>query len=61
LPAAGRLADAFISNENARMCALEGLSLAAFWQRLLGFFIDLLLAALLWIPQELALRRYLLH
>jgi hypothetical protein len=44
------------------MCALEGLPLAAaFWQRLLGFFIDLLLAVLLWIPLERALRRYLLR
>ena len=43
------------------MLALEGLPLAAFWQRLLGFFADLLLAVLLWIPLEFSLRRYLLH
>jgi hypothetical protein len=43
------------------MLALEGLPLAAFWQRLLGFFIDLFLAVLVWIPLEFSLRCYLLH
>jgi uncharacterized RDD family membrane protein YckC len=51
----------FHMHETARMQALEGLALAAFWQRLLGFLIDLLLAVLVWIPLELSVRRYLLH
>ena len=51
----------FHMHETSRMLALEGLPLAAFWQRLLGFFADLLLAVLLWIPLEFSLRRYLLH
>jgi uncharacterized RDD family membrane protein YckC len=51
----------FHMHETARMCALEGLPLAVFWQRLLGFSIDLLLAVLLWIPLEFSWRRYLLH
>jgi len=61
----GRMKDAlphcFHAHESARMLALEGLPLAAFWQRVLGFFIDLFLALMLWIPLEFFLRRYLLH
>lgn len=41
--------------------ALEGLPLAAFWQRALGYWIDLLLAVLLWVPVEFAWRRFILH
>ncbi len=51
----------FHMHETARMLALEGLPLATFWQRLLGYSIDLLLALLIWIPLEFSLRRYLLH
>jgi uncharacterized RDD family membrane protein YckC len=51
----------FHMHETARMHALEGLPLAAFWQRLFGFSIDLLVAVLVWIPVEFSLRRYLLH
>jgi len=43
------------------MHALEGLPLATFWQRALGFLIDFLLALLVWIPLEYCWRRFLLH
>jgi uncharacterized RDD family membrane protein YckC len=48
-------------HETARTLALEGLPLAAFWQRALGYFVDLSLALVLWVPLEFSLRRYLLH
>ena len=51
----------FQMHETARMQALEGLPLATFGQRLLGYFVDLLLALLFWAPLEFAFRRYLLH
>jgi len=51
----------FHMHETARMHALEGLPLATFWQRLLGYSIDVLLAVLIWIPIEYSVRRYLLH
>ncbi len=51
----------FHAHENGRMIALEGLPLASFWQRLLGYFLDLLLVLALWAPLEFARRRYLLH
>jgi len=40
---------------------LDGTALAMFWQRVLGYFIDLLLAVAVWAPMEIAWRRYLLH
>ena len=43
------------------MHALEGLPLATFWQRTLGFLIDLFLAVLVWIALEYCWRRYLRH
>jgi uncharacterized RDD family membrane protein YckC len=43
------------------MAELNGLPLAAFWQRVLGYFVDLLLAVVLWFPLEFAWRRYVLH
>lgn len=48
-------------HETARMHALEGLPLATFWQRVLGYAADLVLALLVWAPLEFSLRRYLLH
>lgn len=51
----------FHMHETARTHALEGLPLAAFWQRLLGFFLDLVLAVLVWFPFEFSVRHYLLH
>ncbi len=43
------------------MHELEGLPLASFWQRLLGYFVDVTLAVIVWAPLEIAWRRYLLH
>jgi uncharacterized RDD family membrane protein YckC len=43
------------------MEALEGVPLATFWQRLLGYAIDIFLAIVLWAPLEAAWRYYVLH
>jgi hypothetical protein len=51
----------FQTHESPRAHALNGLPLATFWQRLLGYFVDLLLAVLVWFPLEFLVRRYLLH
>ena len=51
----------FHMHETARRHALEGLPLAAFWQRALGFSVDLIFALLVWVPLEFSIRRYLLH
>ena len=47
--------------ETARLHELEGLPLATFGQRLLGYAIDLVLAVLLWAPAEACWRIFLLH
>jgi len=51
----------FQIHENPHATALEGLSLATFWQRALGYWIDVLLAVVLWAPVELGWRRFVLH
>lgn len=51
----------FHAHESARMVALNGLPLATFWQRVLGYFVDVTLAVLVWVPLEFAWRRYVLH
>jgi uncharacterized RDD family membrane protein YckC len=51
----------FHMHETERVLGLEGLPLAAFWQRALGYFVDLAIAVVLWVPLEFAVRRYLLH
>ena len=51
----------FHSHESTRLHALEGLPLAAFWQRFLGYAIDLLLAVAVWAPLEYSWRHYVLH
>jgi hypothetical protein len=43
------------------MEGLDGLLLATFWQRALGYFVDMCLAVTVWVPLEFAWRRYLLH
>ncbi len=43
------------------MHALNGVPLATFWQRVLGYFVDLLLAVAIWAPLEFAWRRYVFH
>jgi uncharacterized RDD family membrane protein YckC len=51
----------FHAHETSRMESLDRLPLAAFWQRLLGYFIDLTLAIVVWVPLEYSWRHYLLH
>jgi uncharacterized RDD family membrane protein YckC len=51
----------FQVHENPHATELQGLPLATFWQRALGYFIDVLLAVLLWVPVEFAWRRFVLH
>jgi uncharacterized RDD family membrane protein YckC len=51
----------FQAHESERLASLNGLPLATFWQRFLGYFVDVMLAVLVWFPIEFAWRRYLLH
>ncbi|MGA3045955.1 MAG: RDD family protein [Terracidiphilus sp.] len=51
----------FHAHVGSRADALNGLPLATFWQRLLGFLIDLLIAVILWSPLEFSWRYFLLH
>ncbi|MGO9862589.1 MAG: RDD family protein [Terriglobales bacterium] len=51
----------FTSHETPRVNALDGLPLATFWQRALGYWIDVFLCVLLWVPSEWAWRRFVLH
>jgi len=51
----------FHAHETARVDSLNGLPLARFWQRALGFFLDTCIAVVLWVPLEFSVRRYLLH
>ena len=41
--------------------SLNGILLAAFWQRLLGYCVDLLAVVIIWFPVEFAWRHLLLH
>jgi len=51
----------FHAHETARVDALDGVPLATFWQRALGYFIDLAVAVVLWVPLEFSWRRIVLH
>ena len=51
----------FHAPENARLHELEGIPLAAFWQRLTGYVIDVIIAVALWFPLEIAWRMYVEH
>ncbi len=51
----------FHSHQSARMEALNGLPLAMFWQRLLGYWIDLIIAVVIWGPAEVGVRRFVFH
>ena len=51
----------FSSHDNPRVNTLEGLPLATFWQRALGYWIDVLFAVVLWAPAEFGWRRFVLH
>ena len=51
----------FQAHESPRMQQLDGVLLATFWQRLLGYLIDMALAVLIWAPMEIAWRVLVLH
>jgi uncharacterized RDD family membrane protein YckC len=51
----------FEAHGGARLHALNGVPLAAYWQRALGYFIDLIIAIVIWFPIEVLWRRYVLH
>jgi uncharacterized RDD family membrane protein YckC len=51
----------FHAHETARADQLDGVPLAAFWQRVLGYFVDLMVAVVLWFPIEAGWRLYVLH
>jgi uncharacterized RDD family membrane protein YckC len=51
----------FTAHETPRKAALEEVPLATFWQRLLGYLLDLLIAVVLWFPIEFAWRHFVLH
>jgi hypothetical protein len=51
----------FHAHESTQAQALEGVLLATFGQRMLGYFIDVILAVALWAPLEFAWRHYVLH
>ncbi len=51
----------FHAMETAREHLLAGTLLASFWQRLLGYFVDLLIAVVLWFPVEWSWKFYVLH
>lgn len=51
----------FHAHETPRFKELDGLPLATFWQRLLGYFVDLILAVILWAPFEILWRMKVLH
>ena len=51
----------FHAHETTRMLTLEGLRLATFWQRILGYVIDLWVAIILWWPVVFCWNRYVLH
>lgn len=51
----------FSAHESPRAHQLDGLPLATFWQRLLGYAIDLVLAIVIWAPLEVGWRILVLH
>ena len=51
----------FHVHESPHQLALDGRLLATFWQRVLGYVIDLVIAVFIWFPLEIAWRRFLLH
>jgi uncharacterized RDD family membrane protein YckC len=51
----------FQAHETHRMDELDGLPLATFWQRILGFEIDTLFAVLLWASATVGWRHFGLH
>lgn len=57
----GKAMRRFHAHETARAEALNGLPLAAPWQRFVGFYSDLILAVAVWGPWEFAWRKFIFH
>ncbi len=51
----------FHAHVGERAGSLNGVLLATFWQRFFGYFVDLLIAVLLWFPVEVSWRHLVLH
>ena len=51
----------FHAHVETRADALDGVLLATFWQRLLGYWADLLIAVIIWFPLEASWRHFLLR
>jgi uncharacterized RDD family membrane protein YckC len=51
----------FHAHHDARLATLSGLPLATFWQRLLGYAVDLFIVIVLWSPLEYCWRFFMLH
>jgi uncharacterized RDD family membrane protein YckC len=51
----------FHAHAGARTNELIGLPLAAFWQRVIGYLVDLLIAVAIWAPLEYGFRYVFLH
>lgn len=51
----------FHAHAGERADSLKGVLLAVFWQRLLGYCVDLLIAIIIWFPLESLCRRFILH
>jgi RDD family len=49
------------AHATARAAVLDGVLLATFGQRMLGYVVDLLIAMVIWAPLEFAWKHYLLH
>ena len=49
------------AHAGARADSLNGLLLATFWQRLLGYCVDLLIAVIIWFPLEFSWRHVFFH
>ena len=51
----------FHPHESVWADELKGVPLATFWQRLLGYALDLICVVIIWAPIEFGFHRYLLH
>jgi uncharacterized RDD family membrane protein YckC len=51
----------FCAHETSRLRELEGLPLATFFQRALGYFLDVVIAIVIWVPVEFAWRFFVLR
>jgi len=60
-PRPSKPARRYHAHAGARADSLNGLLLATFWQRLLGYFVDLLIAVIIWFPLEFSWRQLFLH